>query len=93
MASDSQFHIPEAVLSDIAVERLKQDVRWGGSGHDDTHGSHDWLAFILKHSGRAVTWPFNLATFRRQMVRVAALAIAAIEWSDRLAARSKQDGF
>ncbi len=76
------------VYDDIKNERAAQDRKWGGSGHDDRHNSHDWIAFIVQHTGKAVRWPFDIFKFRRQMVRVAALAVAAIEWSDRLIKRS-----
>lgn len=67
----------------ILQERERQDLKWGGPKHDDKHGLHDWVAFIIKHLGKAVTWPINRSVFRRQMIRVAALAIAALEWLDR----------
>ena len=72
-----------AVLTEVFHERRKQDLKWGGPEHDDTHDSYDWIAFIACHVGRAVMQPWNKETFRRQMIRVAALAVAAVEWSDR----------
>ena len=71
------------VYGTIRKERARQDAEWGGPGHDDQHNSHDWVAFITKHAGMAVMWPFRPSVFRYQMVRVAALAVAAIEWFDR----------
>ncbi len=73
----------ECVLHDIRYERHRQHEKWGGPRHDDKHGSHDWIAYIMRHAGRAVMWPFDASQFRKQMVRVAALAVAAVEWTDR----------
>ncbi len=73
----------DKIFEDVLEERKIQDDEWGGPNHDDIHSSHDWVAFITKHLGKAVMWPFNGAGFRRQMVRVAALAVAAIAWHDR----------
>ena len=72
-----------AALADVSLERNKQDIKWKGDRHDDTHSPHDWIALIVENVGRAVTWPWDGESFRKQMVRVAALAVAAIEWSDR----------
>ncbi len=70
-------------LEDVAAERHRQDEKWGGIEHDDTHDERDWCFFMLKHLGRACMWPFDPHAFRTQMVRVAALAVAAVEWCDR----------
>jgi hypothetical protein len=69
---------------EIQAERLKQNEEWGGPDHDDGHTSWDWIAYLVKHVGKAVMWPFNLEVYRQQMIRVAALAVAAFEWADRL---------
>jgi hypothetical protein len=72
----------EAIFRQIAIEREKQDRLWGGADHDRVHKSHDWVAYITKHVGRAVFWPWTPEKFRQQMVIVAALAVAAVEWID-----------
>jgi hypothetical protein len=68
-----------AVLADVSAERDAQDAKWGGNDHDDDHVQSDWLHYIREHTNRAEV----CADFRRQMVRVAALAVAAIESYDR----------
>lgn len=73
----------EKIVKEILEERENQDNKWGGNDHDDQHGSHDWIAFITKHLGKAVMWPWNGNAFRAQMIRVAALAVATVEWHDR----------
>lgn len=71
------------IYSEIEAERERQDIKWGGADHDDTHQSHDWISYIVRHVGRAIMWPFDPALFCKQMIRVAALAVAAVEWSVR----------
>jgi hypothetical protein len=72
----------EGIFNEISLEREKQDRQWGGPDHDAHHTSHDWVAYITKHVGQAVFWPWTPEKFRQQMVIVAALAVAAIEWLD-----------
>ena len=74
----------DPILLEVRRERFMQDGQWGGPKHDDTHNSHDWLVYIIRYSGRAVLWPWDKELFREQMVKVAALAVAAIQWCDRL---------
>jgi hypothetical protein len=81
----------EKIFEEIDVERRAQDEKWGGADHDDRHGSYDWIAFIARHTGLAVCRPWDPAVFRRQMVRVAALAVAAVEWVDRAGPRVERD--
>jgi len=73
----------EKIIEEILAEREYQDHKWGGDVHDDRHSSHDWVAFITKHLGKAVCWPWSGDRFRTQMIKVAALAVAAAEWHDR----------
>ena len=75
-----------SVYDEILRERNRQDRKWGGPDHDDQHSPADWISYLAKHIGKAVAWPFDAALFHRQMVRVAALAVAAIEVLDRKAA-------
>ncbi len=77
------------IVLEILSERYRQDEKWGGPGHDDQHGPHNWIAYIVRHAGRAVMWPWDRSLFRKQMVKVGALAIAAIEWAGRLPASTK----
>jgi hypothetical protein len=70
----------EGIYREISLEREKQDKMWGGKEHDRMHTSHDWIAYLTKHVGRAVHWPWTPEKFRQEMIVVAALAVAAIEW-------------
>lgn len=71
-----------AIIKEIEIEREKQDRLWGGKDHDSMHTSHDWIAYLTKHVGKAVHWPWTPERFRQQMIIVAALAVAAVEWCD-----------
>jgi hypothetical protein len=79
-------------IEKILTERRRQDEQWGGPRHDDGHAYPDWLRFIrgqlsgimLIHGGKqreeeALMNPDNLAKFEERMVKVAALAMAAVE--------------
>lgn len=71
-----------SALIEVLTERERQRELWG-DGHDDSHTSHDWTAFIdcrLKeyhHHGTSED------RRRELMVHIAALAIAALEADDR----------
>ena len=77
------------ILDEVRTERARQDQMWGGPEHDDTHNSHDWITYIVKHLGKAIpsyvpgTDKWEPRTWRYQMIKVAALAVAAVEWRDR----------
>lgn len=73
----------ESILDEIRRERDRQDEQYGGASHDDMHTIFDWVALITKHTGRAALDLPTDSRFRYQMVRVGALAVAAIEWFDR----------
>lgn len=78
-------------FEDIRAERAYQDRKWGGAAHDDEHTTgYDWVAFIVAYAGPAAkawweesSYQKGLAIFRKNMVKVAALAVAAIQWADR----------
>ena len=86
-----------AIYGEIEQERNAQDEEHGGPAADDQHTHHDWVAFIVAHMGLGVKgkrWTFRRDKFRRSMVVIATLAVAAIEWCDRRRARSldEEDG-
>lgn len=76
------------IFDEILRERERQDAKWGGQKHDDKHNHLDWVTFVGSHSAASLT--LSLAPevskgmwFENQMVRVAALAVAAIQSSRR----------
>ena len=85
-------------FSKVSIERMEQDKEWGGQEHDDQHVYPDWLRFIRHQLGSimiipggkpdfnaAMREPNNLLAFERRMVKVAALAMAAVQSARRKA--------
>jgi|AntDeeMinimDraft_6_1070357.scaffolds.fasta_scaffold14704_2 hypothetical protein len=75
------------IYEEIQAERDHQRRKWGGAEHDDQHTTFDWLAILTKHVGQAFDpgerGRLDIPKYRHQMIRVAAVAVAAIEWCDR----------
>lgn len=72
----------ELIYTKITEERAYQDERWGEE-FDEKNTSNDWCSYICRYATRAAS--FNLAPkeYRDNLIRVAALAVAAIETLDR----------
>lgn len=86
----SDYKISEKILNDLNAERIYQltkahSAQSGGwtPEFDDQNTATDWIAFITHYAGRAYTFFKDPVYFRKYMVKVAALAIAAIESIDR----------
>lgn len=72
------------VFQDIARERAYQDRKWGGPEHDATETPPQWMAYRQPYQGRALARYYSdPAEYRRQIVKLAALAVAEIEALDR----------
>lgn len=91
----------EKIVVDVMAERDRQDLQWGGPGHDDTHSGDQWLGYIAHQLARAhhetmsddATQVVDPEGYRQRLVKAAALAFAAIESHDRLQAMSEaQEG-
>jgi hypothetical protein len=78
-----------ALHPDVAEERKRQNNQWGGPYHDDAHDWYDWSDYIGKQLSRLIkATNKSQATERRQrFVKIAALAVAALESMDRKQAR------
>ncbi len=61
----------------IDAERAYQG-KWAAS-FDDKNTPNDWIAHTTKYLGQAVTSPWSHETFRKHVVKVAALAVAILE--------------
>jgi len=66
-------------LDDILKERDRQDAQWGGPTGDDGNTEADWMSYIHKQHQQ---WAYG-QNFRERAVKIAALALAAIESMDR----------
>lgn len=76
----------DRIIEDIRKERGHQDEKHGGTDHDDSHYPGDWCLILAKYLGRASAVTMDAesdAAFRESMVKVAAVAVAAIESFDR----------
>ena len=82
-----EFALPNAsILADISIERAAQRKLYTEQ-YDDRHRPSDWVALLVRHLGYAAEKRIPAPTFRQQMVRIAAIAIAAIEYTDRNSTR------
>lgn len=78
-----------SVYDEIKAEREYQDRRWGHAADDEKNDPNDWVAYISHHSTRWFNGGFSpydaktVLEFRQQMVKTAALAVAAVESFDR----------
>jgi hypothetical protein len=80
---------------ELESERAAQDEKWGGAQHDDSHSTLDWAGVIDTQLLRGTVPVPNRrladvnqeqrCIFRKNMIRVAAVALAAIEACDRAA--------
>lgn len=74
-----------AVLLEIADERARQvDVHEWTPDHDDQHGRQEWAWLLLRRvTDLAHPWDDAHLDTRRELLEVAAIAVAAIESIDR----------
>lgn len=73
----------EDVIQQINDERAAQDEQWGGADHDFQHYEADWLSFIRRQMAKAEfggdAGVIGGADFNERLVKIAALAVAALE--------------
>ena len=79
-------HTPPAsqVMAEVAKERQRQDLKWGGPDHDDTHVIGEFLNWMLGRVYASHTQGETAET-RKNLIEIAALAVAAVESMDRKA--------
>lgn len=70
------------IYQEIRKERARQDAKWGGPDHDAEHDVIDWRDLIIEHAEKAADG-YTAEKRRQRWIEVAALAVAAIEASDR----------
>jgi hypothetical protein len=73
------------VYDEVRAERAAQEARWGNE-FDDKNTPYNWAAYLGQYATRSLIGdPMQVARdkFRADMVKVAALAVAAIEAHDR----------
>jgi hypothetical protein len=69
--------------ADIRAERERQDKQWGGPAHDDEHTTGDFIGYVQRQCNLASLQLGEPAVSRSRFVKIAALAVAAIESIDR----------
>lgn len=82
----SEFHTT-SIYDEIRWERQRQSDKWGGSEHDAHHSGLEWVDFITRYAAWAgMMWLAGgkgRKKYRRRMMQIAALAVAACEAFDR----------
>ena len=74
------------IFEEIKQERARQDEQWGGAEHDDQHSSSLFMSLVEKQAYKACT-PNGDGKFRERFIKIAALAVAAVESIDRKEAK------
>lgn len=83
------YQIPESILDEIKTEREYQVTRWGNAADDTKNTPNDFVTYISHHATRWFNGGFApygktaMDIYRKQMIKTATLAIAAIESLDR----------
>ena len=80
--SDNCMAERDIIFGRISDERERQDVEWGGLEHDDQHIATDWCQYIDKQR-RLARDADTPQEFMARMIKIAALAVAAIESTQR----------
>jgi hypothetical protein len=82
------------VFNEIREERQRQDEQWGGPEHDDTHDPLAWVGFIADQQEKVAVGAitrgesyYTTPDCRQRIVKIAALAVAALESMDRKESR------
>ena len=78
------------VISLIEAERIDQEIQWGGAEHDDTLEHLDWIGIICNQLQNAVD---DDKQWRKRMVKVVAVGVAALESNDRLILKRMMEKF
>jgi len=77
------------ILQEIETERQYQENKWGNDADDKINFPNDWVTYINHHATRWFKGGFapyddkTIDAFRAQMIKVAAIAVAAAESIDR----------
>lgn len=78
---DGSRSIHDQCVADILAERARQDRRWGVQHH----GPGVWLAILTEEVGEVARATLRKSTceLRKELVQVAAVALAMLECGDR----------
>lgn len=70
------------IFKGIEVERIYQDTKWGTT-FDDQNTANDWAKYVNDYASKASPLVVDQQIFETNMLKVATLAVAAIETSRR----------
>lgn len=75
------------VLGDVAIELFRQDCKWG----EQNHAPEKWITILTEEVGESAKAALeeNPDEYRKELIQVAAVAVAAIECLDRQRATKK----
>ncbi len=68
----------KSVIDDVKAERCYQREKWC-MAFDDRNTLNDWVAYICHYAGRATEMHRGVEEQKSDMVKVATLAVAALE--------------
>jgi hypothetical protein len=71
------------VIAQVIQERKHQDRQWGGAAHDDTHSVLEWGSYICYQEAK-LGGQISVREARERFIKIAALAVAAVESIDRM---------
>lgn len=76
------------VYDEIMAEREYQTQKWGTYNDDETNTPWMWASYIAQYATRWMAGTFTInkdmtTAFRTSMIKVAAIAVAAVESIDR----------
>jgi hypothetical protein len=72
----------EKILEDIRKEREYQVGKWGDE-FDNKNTANDWVTYIAMYATAGARMDASPEDFRTAMIKVATLAVAALEAIDR----------
>ncbi len=72
----------QKILEEVMAERKYQDRLWG-TDFDDLNDLDNWARYVMTYCARATDPRATPAKQRRDMMKVAAIAVAACEAFDR----------
>ena len=72
-----------SIYDEIKQERRNQNIKWGEQNHYPTY----WMVILMEEVGEAAQClcgkSINYKNYRKEMIQVAAVAIAALECFDK----------
>jgi hypothetical protein len=71
----------QKIFDDVKEERKYQDKKWGLE-FDKNNTANDWSSYIMTYLANASAMPTGSPEYRKLMIKVAALSVAAIEIAD-----------